>query len=31
MIEAPGDAGAEWESFWASLTFSIAAGSSSTR
>jgi len=23
MIPAPGDAGAEWESFWASLTFSI--------
>jgi hypothetical protein len=22
MIRAPGDAGADWESFWASLTFS---------
>jgi uncharacterized GH25 family protein len=26
MIPAPGDAGADWESFWASLTFSLPAG-----
>lgn len=25
MIRAPGDAGADWESFWASLTFSVPA------
>jgi uncharacterized GH25 family protein len=28
MIRAPRDAGADWESFWASLTFSVPAGRS---
>jgi len=31
MIRAPSDAGADWESFWASLTFSLPPGTSRVR
>ena len=31
MIPAPRDASADWESFWASLTFSLPPGTSEVR